>query len=430
MPHFFRVYLLPAGLINLGNVFGYLFQLTIARTLAVADVGAFSAIFALTNVITAPAAVLSFAVARTMITTSHIEGAANSIIARSASGALLMSVFVMAGGALLIEPVGAALHVERHLTVNLALFLMCTNVLYCLAIGWYQGGLRYIASSLALASIPALRCLFGVWLLIWWSGGVDAAVASTALPGAIIFVAAFAALYRPASPKPGVLPAGTWRDFGRFLLSSSASSLLLLGFWNLDVVMVRVMFSPEASGLYAVASVLGRIPYLLTVALANVLFSEATRSGYGGESAERAARKVLLQNFALAFVLGLLAAVPLSLFAQPVLVMFGGVAYAASAPILQVLSFAMALLALLQIVATYMLARNQHYVLWLLAIGLATFLVLGGLLAHSAVEIVSYLAGTIGTILVVCLMFVFLKRGRSPISAPIADTGDADENVE
>jgi O-antigen/teichoic acid export membrane protein len=409
MARFFLVYLLPAGLINLGNIFAYLFQLAVIRSLSVADVGAFNAIFALINVIAAPAAVLPFAISRAMITTNNINGAAGRIILCSAAAGLAIAAALLTSGALLITPLRALLRISQSETAMLALLLFCTTLLSGIAIGWLQGSLRYITSALAMAGIPALRFVFGLWLVVWWDGDINAAMMATALPGAIVFAVGFLGVFALTRKPQQRLPSTVWRDFSHFMISSSVTSLLLLGFWNLDVVTVRSMFSPEASGLYAVAAVLGRIPFLISSAAANILFSEAVRSGLQDSNSGPAAWRVLVLNLALATVLGFAAAIPLSLFAEPILVKFGGVAYSAAAPILQVLSYAMALLALLQIVVTYMLARNQHQVLWLLAIALAGFLSLARVFANTPLEVVYYLAGTVGLCMVGCLWFLFLK---------------------
>ena len=414
MKRFFLIYLLPAGLINLGNVFAFLFQLTIIRSLPVADVGAFNAIFALINVIAAPAAVLPLGIARTMITTTHTEGAAGHIVSQSALWGLAISVAAIAAGALLIEPLRDLLEIAQPVTAMLALLLLCSILLSSIAIGWLQGSLRYISSSLAMASIPGLRLVFGLWLVVLWSGGINAAVAATAIPGLVVFTAGVISFRSVAHGGRASFPQETWRDFWRFMVSSSASSFLLLGFWNLDVVTVRSIFSPEESGLYAVAALLGRIPFLLSIAVTSMLFSETTRSALDRSSSESAPRRVLAQNFALATALGLLAATLISLFAERILVMFAGPVYAASTPMLQVLSFAMALLALLQVLVTYMLARNQHRVLFLLAAGLIGFLSLAGLHADSPLDVVHYLDGAVGTLIVACLLLIFLK----PVTAP------------
>jgi O-antigen/teichoic acid export membrane protein len=420
MIRFFMVYLLPTGLINLGNVFAYLFQLTIIRSLSVVDVGAFNALFALTNVISAPAAVLPFAIARTMITTQDIEGAAGTIVARSAVAGLLITVAILIVGALLVEPLRLLLRIEQQSTVLFAMLLLCTTLLSGTAIGWLQGVRRYISSSLAMAAIPTLRFFLGLWLIVWWKGAVDSATAAAALPAAIVFLAGLACMRPQVREARASLPKKTWRGFGHFMLASSASSLLLLGFWNLDVVMVRAMFSPQVSGLYAVAAVLGRIPYLLSVAVANILFAEAMRTGLDSQGYNHAARRVLLLNFVFAAALGFAAAIPLSLFTEPILVAFGGSSYVASAPILRVLSYAMALLALLQIVVTYMLARNFRHVLWLLGSGLLAFVSLTRFCANDAMDVVTILAGTIGVLILACLWLVFIEPGR------VSDMASAD----
>lgn len=407
MPRLLFVYVMPAVLINLGNVFAYLFQLTVARTLPVADVGAFGAIFAMTNVISAPAAILPFVMSRTIIKTQDIRGAAESIIVRSAIGTVIFTLTVMSVGWLFIGQIGKLLQIEHGSTIALGLLLICTNVQYCLAVGWLQGKLRYMLSSMALSTVPAMRCFFGLWLLVWLGGGLNSAVAATAIPGTLLFVSCFIAIYEQMDHKPARLPTGIWRDFTRFLLSSSISSLLLLGFWNLDIVTVRSVFSPEMSGFYSVAAVLGRIPYLLSAAVVNVLFSEATRASIAGGNSEHAARRVLLINLALAAALGLVAAIPLSLFAEQIVVLFGGPSYLPSAPILRILSFAMASLAFLQVIVTYMMARDQYHVLWILAVGLTIFLSLGRFYASSPIDIVLYLAATLVVMIAICLVLVF-----------------------
>jgi O-antigen/teichoic acid export membrane protein len=413
---FFMVYLLPTGLINLGNVFAYLFQLSIIRSLSVIDVGAFNALFALANVISAPAAVLPFAIARTMIATQDVEGAAGTIVKRSAVAGLLITVAILIVGALLVEPLRLLLRIEQQSTVLFAELLLCTTLLSGIAIGWLQGVRRHISSSLAMCAIPALRFFLGLWLIVWWKGAIDSATAAAAFPAAIVFLVGLACMRHQIREARPSLPKKTWREFGQFMLASSASSLLLLGFWNLDVVMVRAMFSPQVSGLYAVAAVLGRIPYLLSVAVANILFAEATRTGLDGQGHERAPRRVLLLNFVFAATLGFAAAIPLSLFTEPILAAFGGTTYAPAAPILRVLSYAMALLALLQIVVTYMLARNFRHILWLLGSGLLAFIALTRFCANDVMNVVTILAGTIGLLILACLWLVFMEPGRLSVT--------------
>lgn len=404
MDRLFRIYLLPAALINAGNAFAYLFQLLITRNLSVVDVGTFNSVFALTNVISAPAAVLPFAIARMLISAHGSDAAVDKIVSRSALGGIAVAVLIVTGGSLLMFPLSILFKGWQPSTVLPALILISTNVLYGIAVGWLQGEKMYIASSLALASIPALRCLFGVGLLVYGPGGVDWAIYSAGLPGAVLFCGCALWFFGPINAAIRPLPRGVFRDFVRFLFSASVSSVLLLGFCNLDVVLAKLKLAPEASGLYAVAAVLARIPFLMSTALVGVLFSEATRATLYQSHSPRAVQGVLAMNCALAGVIGIAVAAPLAYFAENALYLFGGSEYVAAAPILGFLGFAMVLLAQLQIVTTFLFARNQYRVLWLLAGGLATFLIASYELAEEPVTIVKLLSATIATLLVACLV--------------------------
>jgi O-antigen/teichoic acid export membrane protein len=407
------LYLWPAILINLGNAFAYLFQLMLARSLTIADFGAFNALFSLVNVIAATASIVPFAIARGMILTPG--AAARSIVERTSAGALLIAAATVTVGIPLVGPLSAALKIEQSRTALLAMVLLATTFFCPIAVGWLQGSGRYVVAALALAGLPALRLLFGSLMVMGLAGGIDAALIAAILPGPIIFVAGLFAM-RAALRLPRTrLPGAFWSGLGRFTVSASTSALLLLGFWNLDMVLVRALFPIDQSGLYAVAAVLARIPLLLSLALLNVMFPEATRAGLAGENAERTGQRVLLINLGLAAGLGFAAVTVLSLAAEPLLVMLAGAPAAQAAPLLRVLCFAMATLALVQIIATYLMARNRHGVLVLLAAGIVGFIALSGAYAATPLAVAQYLATVVTVVLAASLALVWLAPlGTAP----------------
>ena len=400
------LYLWPTILINLGNAFAYLFQLMLARSLTIADFGAFNALFSLVNIMAATASIVPFAIARGMILTPG--GGARSIIEQTSTGGLLIAAVTATVGFPLVGPLCAALKIEQSRTALLAIALLATTFLCPIAVGWLQGTGRYLAAAVALAGLPALRLAFGAWLVLGLAGGIDAALIAAMLPGPLVFVAGLVAM-RAAFCLPRTrLPPSFWPDFGRFTLSASTSAVLLLGFWSLDMVLVRAWFPIDQSGLYAVAAVLARIPLLISIALVIVLFPEATRAGLSGDNPERAGRRVLLLNLALATSFGLAAVTVLSLAAEPLLVMLAGPDAAQAAPLLRVLCFAMATLALVQIIATYLMARNRHGVLLLLAAGIIGFVALSKSLAPTPLSVACWLATILTIELAASLTLVWL----------------------
>jgi O-antigen/teichoic acid export membrane protein len=113
--------------------------------------------------------------------------------------------------------------------------------------------------------------------------------------------------------------------------------------------------------------------------------------------------------------LGFAAVTVLSLAAEPLLVMLAGAAAAQAAPLLRVLCFAMATLALVQIIATYLMARNRHGVLVLLAAGIVGFIALSGAYAATPLSVAHYLAVVVTVELAASLALVWLAPlGTTP----------------
>src|SRR5262249_19765294 len=256
-------YFLPTIIINLSYVFAFFFQFVLAHALTVGEVGAFNASFSLVNILMAPASIMAFALSRTVARVSaNAPGELRVGVERSAMIGLVVALAVVVIGSAAARPLGRLIRVEDTATVVLALILLAGTLLHLLAVGWLQGVMRYIAAAVMLAGMPTLRFLFGVLLLIFVGGGVDAALIAAAGPGIVLFAVGILAMrYVCTAPRAKPAPVA-WRGLMRFVIVGAPATLFLFAFWNIDVVLVRALFSQESSGLYAMAAVLGRIPFL------------------------------------------------------------------------------------------------------------------------------------------------------------------------
>jgi O-antigen/teichoic acid export membrane protein len=213
-------------------------------------------------------------------------------------------------------------------------------------------------------------------------------------------------------PRNAPVPA-FWRGAGRFALPAAATTLILFAFWNLDVVLVRIMFSPKISGLYALAALLGRIPFLIATAPASALFPETIRIGAAGMRSA-APKRPLQISLTLGTIIAFAAALFIAALAEPLLIVVGGMTYATAAPVLRVLSFAMAALALLQIVVTYLMASDRHAILLPLALGVAGFVTASAAFSQGPMGVAISLAVTIGVLLAITLLAAWLLEPRAP----------------
>jgi O-antigen/teichoic acid export membrane protein len=410
MRQLIALYFLPTIIINLGNVFAFLFQFVLAHALTVGEVGVFNALFSLVNILMAPAGIVAFALSRTIARVpANAPGELRVIVERSAMIGLAAALAIVVIGSAAAPPLGRILRVEDVVTVVLALILLAGTLLHLVAVGWLQGVMRYVAAAIMLAGIPVLRFLFGALLLMVVGGGVDAALIAAAAPGFALFAAGILAMGNVfKAPRSAPAPA-IWFGLVPFVAVGAPATLFLFAFWNIDIVLVRAMFSPGDSGLYAMAAVLARIPFLSATAVVNVLFPETVRVDLSGASTDRLAMRPLAYGLGIAAALGVAAAVVLALLAEPLLVVFAGPAYAPAAALLRVISFAMAALALVQILVTYMLARNQFLVLLPVAIALGAFAALSLTFAIGPLWIAYCLGTTIVVLLAACLGMLFLE---------------------
>jgi O-antigen/teichoic acid export membrane protein len=408
MRHLFALYFFPTIIVNLGYIFAFLFQFVLAHVLSLDEVGAFNASFALVNILTAPASIMTFALSRAVIRVlANGPGEVRVIVERSAVIGLTVAIAIVAIGGAVADPLAHLVRVEDTVTVILALILLAGTLLHLLAVGWLQGVMRYMATAVMLAGMPTLRFLFGVLLLIVFGGGVDAALIAAAAPGIVLFGIGILALRNLRKAPRVIPPPAAWRGLMRFIVVGAPATLFLFGFWNIDIVLVRALFSHDNSGLYAMAAVLGRIPFLSATGVVNVLFPETVRAGLSSVVADRVVMRPLAYGLAVAAALGLTAAVALALLAEPVLMIFAGPAYAPAAGLLRIIAFAMAVFALVQIVVTFMLARDQFLVLVPVMIALGIFVFLSLTFATGPLWIAASLGTTLAVLLMACLGLLF-----------------------
>jgi O-antigen/teichoic acid export membrane protein len=404
-------YIFPAILINIGNLCAFLFQFVLVRILTPNDFGAFNSLFALVNVLLAPASIVPFVLSRAMILASSSRtDRLGSIVRHSAWAGFAAAGIIIVLGIVVSNMVRSLLQIEHSLAVVFAAALLALSFLHIIAAGWLQGVARYIASACALAAVPVLRLIFGSGLVVF-GGGVDGALLGAAAGSLVVFIGGIFSMRHVFRRSNGTPVPTNWQGVGRFALPAAATTLILFAFWNLDLVLVRILFSPHDSGLYALAALLGRVPFLTATALASALFPETIRAVVARDHS--AAHKRPLQiSLALGGALGFAAAISIAALAEPLLILVGGTAYAVAAPILRVLSFAMAALAMLQIAVTYLMASDRHAILLPLSLGVAGFVTASAAFARGPMGVAVSLAVTIGVLLAISLLAAWLLEPR------------------
>src|SRR5262249_59174644 len=113
MRQLFALYFLPTIIINLSYVFAFFFQFVLAHALTVGEVGAFNASFSLTNILMAPASIMTFALSRTVARVSaNAPGELRVVVERSAIIGLAVALAILVIGTAAARPLGRLLWCE------------------------------------------------------------------------------------------------------------------------------------------------------------------------------------------------------------------------------------------------------------------------------------------------------------------------------
>lgn len=374
---------------SLNNVFGYVFVVVMGRMLTPVGFGSLVAVQALFDLMGVAASSL-----RTLVTVkvSSLEASGQ----RQRTHEVLRQVMKWTLGGTL--PVVAALLVASSLIMRLlkldsplpvvvaALGLIPTMTKGLLT-GFFQGLQQFeIMGSMEVAT-GALRVVVGYALVAM---GLNVTGAVAALPAASSAATALGlyAARRSAVTGPSQTPHSATEVIGIRPLSVISGLVLFAILTQLDMVLVKLLFSPELASEYAVAVTLGKIIFFFPMAVASVLLPKTARSFTLNRDAGP-----LMQLSLLAVIIpcGLITGLYVLFPAQIVHVVLGS-QHAVNGAILGVVAAAMTFRAVINLWINYTLATNGTRFLYVLLGGVIAQLGLVGLFHESLMQVAIVLA--------------------------------------
>jgi O-antigen/teichoic acid export membrane protein len=384
------------------NVGAVVFHAIVSRKLGVAAYGALYAIVSLVLLAGLPASIVNTVVAkfaaefRALHDDAHVRALTLTVCKVFSAGLLIYVV----GGVALAGAIGAFLHVSYGAVVLAALMAGALVLVFALR-GIAQGTQDFRGLAEAFVMDGGLKATLGAVLAtakLGLAGGIFGFFAGTILSG----VYTMWRVWR----RYGRAPHADFRvDVSRVLATTAAASSLsassaILSFG--DVVMVKHFFTAHDAGVYAAASLAGKILLFMVGFAPMVLIPKAAYSHARRENALPALSGAMLMVFVLSGVglLGFLVA------GKAILHVLVGPQFVEAAPLLPTYGLAMALLGVTTVVASYAIALHRFAFslpLVVLAVGeivaigfyhptlfgVVTILVTGNALALVAVSIAS-----------------------------------------
>ncbi|GFK94663.1 hypothetical protein NNJEOMEG_02510 [Fundidesulfovibrio magnetotacticus] len=409
MKRFLKQNFIILVLMNSGNIFNYLFQLTAGRSMTPDEYGSFNALNSSTVILSAPLGVVPLIMARfTAGFALEGMGRVRGLFGKAVKVSLVAACLALAAGFAFGHLLRDFLHLTDMLPVYILTCMVALSLVAPVPWGMLQGLQRFTGYGLSGASNACMRFVVSLVFLVWLGQGVSGAM-FCGLVG-MFFQAGLAFLFLkdlyPVAPEP--LPDGFHREVGRYALAMVVSSVVTMCLNNLDLVLVRHFCPGEEAGLYATAAILGRIAFYGPSVLLSVLFTEAVTSKASGESG----RKSLWMSLGLTVLLGGGFALVCGVASETVVGVLFGAQYTQAGPLLAVISAAMALLAAANVLFVYSQARGDFEFMWVQGTGVALFALLAWLNHATAMDVARMLLYSVSFILVATTAWFLLTSRR------------------
>jgi len=270
-----NIILVFAG-ISLVNFLNLLYQLLIAHRLTPAEFAAFNSLLAIFTVISAPFGTIQMAVAK-YCAQFQAQGNIQKV-------KLLLSVFfkralLLAGVTLLVfglfsSGITRALGIPSFYSGYILAVLLALAWLSPVLSGGIQGLelFRWLAGSSVLSSLLKLGlAVIFVGLGYGIAGALGALLVASLFSIFICYLPLRDYLYTDVSGEDI-----KYREILLFLLPVALSSFCFMALVNFDMVLVKYYFTPEESGVYSLAQMLGKIFLFLPASISVVMFPRAS----------------------------------------------------------------------------------------------------------------------------------------------------------
>ncbi len=355
---FFRDNMIVLVINNLTNVFMYLGQMVLSRSLSRDDFGIFNSVLNLTLIVFSFLNVVSFSTAKTAANLPTVEERRS--FSRRMLNYVVLFAFLSSFGFLIASgEISDFLNLPSRIPVFLCIGVTFILVIQSLFSGLVQGVGEYVRFSVGMFLQSATRFLG--FLVILWIGSTYnfalGAVLLSVLATLVYYAFSVRGLFRGAS-KP--VEKGTFKTMGLNAVSILFMGVLVALITNTDLILVKHFFSGEETGFFSVAALIGKISYYLPGLLIYIFFAEVARND--------AANKSPLQSLLITGGLTALSVggyvVFVAVFPEFVITLLFGSHYTGAADLTIVISLSMAIFSLTNILFNFFTARGVSLYLY------------------------------------------------------------------
>jgi O-antigen/teichoic acid export membrane protein len=340
----------------IGNIFAYLFQLSMGRMLTIEAYGEMNALLSLMVIFSIPFGTLInfFARETAVYSNSGVDGLA-SIKGLHKFGLTKTCLFmlpILGFLGLLSSSIGEYLEVSYD-KVLLTLVCVFTAALVTVNTGVIQGMQYFRGLSFIGAGASIFKFTFAVFF-VWIGWGVHGAIGGVFATGLTLWAFSQWLILSslPDRTNPFNISSKEIITYGGALFLANSLFAIMT---QADVMLVKHYFPPQEAGLYASAAIMGKAVMYLPGAIVMALFPMVAANQANGQSSGA----LLAKSLSLTFALSGTGAIILFLFPEWIMGVLFGDRYLSAASITSIFGLSMLPMALVFLLMNFLIAQGK-----------------------------------------------------------------------
>lgn len=274
--------------------------------------------------------------------------------------------------------------------------------------GVLQGLQKFVPFGFCVIFNFSSKLLFGV-LLVTLGFGVNGALIAFSIGAAIALIASFYYL-KPFIQK--INPSNQAKiDFNEVYKYSLPTMLTMFCFAlpaNVDVIIVKHIFSPQQAGFYTATSVLGKIVLFITDAIAIAMFPKVTEA----YAMKKSSMAIFIQSIIFTGLISGSVAIVYWFFPSLVVEIPFGIEYIQAIPLVKIYGIAMFLFAISFVIMRYSLAIHDFKFVFIFSIFSFIGIAFISFLHNSMIQIIEILIASYTAWLIFCIIYIAYRLPR------------------
>lgn len=381
-------------LFNVFNLLNFIFQFSMARMLTTAEYGILATLFSIVYILTVFSESIQTVIAK-YTSYENDDGKTKNILIRSLrTAAIFASIFFLVF-VLLSFLLSAILKIHSGLPVIIGITIF-SAFLAPITRGVMQGKKRFYSLGINMVIEGGIKLILAVLFValgfaIW---GAVTAVVLGAVFASLLSILPLSKIFHSKQKRAEV------ENIWRYSLPVFATTLVVVLFCNIDIIIAKAVFPAETVGAYAIAAILAKILFVGTVPISKAMFPLSSENHANNKNSKR----IFFNSLALLFVIAIVFITLIYFLKDLIIYLFAGRSVSLSAEILVYISIAMAFTSIANLVLLYKLSVGKVrgyvylFIFILLEIGIMTHFS-QDLNSFSIAFIISAVAFLIGSII-------------------------------